>query len=997
MRQISFIVVIVYLLVFFSCTRNDEFPVGKKVVCDAEQLDLRNEKFVSPTDSISLFDGGNQQTNLTSFNGNYAVLTYPGKAPYAFGYKIKRAGPDWYFKVSVWRKSKDGKGALVAASKDAITVYQAISEPVEFTDDGWEKLEAEILTPPNFGYNELNFYVWNNGSDTVYYDDFRIERFESKFYPEYDEDPLSIYLDTSDYIKIVEKRKQAFKDGILQTTDNDWVKAIVFNDDRVLKARLRLKGDWLDHLRGNKWSFRIKMRRDYAWKRLRTFSIQTPESRNFLMEWEAHQLFLENDILTTRYGFIPFIFNGQNRGLYAWEEHFDKQLLEWRKRREGPILKFTEDAFWEMQKINIKTKGWILLPFFEASVIKPFKQNRIVSDSVLYLQYLNGQKLMLQYKNHSHAPAEIFDIRKMAAYFALYDLTKMHHGFAWHNQRFYFNPVICKLEPIVFDCYGEHPEFKPGNETNIAFRAFSDNKKVQPEDYLVYDLFKDSLFTELYIHYLEKYTSQEFITEFTQSIQPARSFYDSLIRREFPYYKYDPDFISQNAVEIRDFLPDLKSFIKQKQASGVEQKIHKTIYNDTSVYNSQPNVFVIAYLEKKIRDSVVIQVQNYLTRDLLLLGTGSGSKYVDYFLIEEPRMSSFAGEKASLLSIVADTGSRYLFFMVKDRFETYSIPILPWPYPSGLTSQQELMQTVDLNRKELFVKKNNNELHFHKKVHQVERPLIIPPGYAVFVDEGTTLNFVNRSMFISYSPVFIRGSKDKPVTITSSDFSMQGFTVLQANRKSIINHALFSKMNTLDYKGWTLTGAVNFYESDVSISNTVFYRNKCEDALNTIRSEFVVENSKFEYIYGDAFDADFCEGIVANTYFSNVKNDAIDFSGSRIKVVDSRIENTEDKGISGGEESTLQVENTIIKNTNIGIASKDLSDVEVRNSLIQDCNYGLVLLQKKVEYGPASIVLLNTPIINPQKDMLIERGSEVEADGKRFSGTEEKLVDIFYK
>ena len=60
-------------------------------------------------------------------------------------------------------------------------------------------------------------------------------------------------------------------------------------------------------------------------------------------EWFAHKIFEYEDILTTRYIFVPVIINGEKKGVYALEEHFDKQLLEHRKRREGPIVKFDEN------------------------------------------------------------------------------------------------------------------------------------------------------------------------------------------------------------------------------------------------------------------------------------------------------------------------------------------------------------------------------------------------------------------------------------------------------------------------------------------------------------------------------------------------------------------------------------------------------------------------------------------------------------------------------
>ena len=40
---------------------------------------------------------------------------------------------------------------------------------------------------------------------------------------------------------------------------------------------------------------------------------------------------------------------------------------------------------------------------------------------------------MLQYKNLSAPVSEIFDIKKLAKYYALIDITQAYHGFTWHN------------------------------------------------------------------------------------------------------------------------------------------------------------------------------------------------------------------------------------------------------------------------------------------------------------------------------------------------------------------------------------------------------------------------------------------------------------------------------------------------------------------------------------------------------------------------------------
>jgi len=203
-------------------------------------------------------------------------------------------------------------------------------------------------------------------------------------------------------------------------------------------------------------------------------------------------------------------------------------------------------------------------------------------------------------------------------------------------------------------------------------------------------------------------------------------------------------------------------------------------------------------------------------------------------------------------------------------------------------------------------------------------------------------------------------------------------------------------LNTLNYKGWILTGGVTLYESDVNINNCEFINNKCEDALNIVRSDFYVSDCKFENIYSDAFDSDFCTGKLQNTNFNNIGNDAIDFSGSKISITNCNIHNANDKGISGGEISDLAINKCIISDSNIGIAAKDLTNLTVKDCNINNCKYGFVAFQKKPEYGPGKIIAEKTElngIINPY---LIEKKSVLILNHKKIEGFDKKTAKKFY-
>ena len=223
-----------------------------------------------------------------------------------------------------------------------------------------------------------------------------------------------------------------------------------------------------------------------------------------------------------------------------------------------------------------------------------------------------------------------------------------------------------------------------------------------------------------------------------------------------------------------------------------------------------------------------------------------------------------------------------------------------------------------------------------------------------------------------------------------------GFIVLQAGGKSVLRHVVFDRLNSLNYSGWSLTGAVTFYESQVTMTDVSITNNSSEDALNIIRSDFSLTNCFFDNIYSDAFDSDFSDGTVEFSNFEDIRNDALDFSGSTCTVRNCFVRNAKDKGISIGERSVVKADSIQIYNVNIGFASKDDSRIEIKNSLVADSRYGLMECKKKPEFAGAVIKTDHLILQDVSVPFLIERGSELFLDKKYIMGTEEGVADLFY-
>jgi hypothetical protein len=275
----------------------------------------------------------------------------------------------------------------------------------------------------------------------------------------------SLFLDIpfENFQLIQAKRNEAVENGILLSSDDDFVSATVrYGNSAPIKVKIRLKGDWSDHLSGNKWSYRIHILDEQAIEGMRRISIQAPETRNYIYEWAYHQTLMQENILTPRYFFINVILNGENKGIYAMEESFYTDLMESQQRRAGVILKFDETDLWENWatyfsvgkedlQMLAQTSGYFMHADYASAHVSGFASGSLQSDPVLLAQYRTGQSMLRAFQTGELSAAEVFDLENLGTYLAVTELWGAGHAFDWQNLRFYYNPVTSLLEPIGFD------------------------------------------------------------------------------------------------------------------------------------------------------------------------------------------------------------------------------------------------------------------------------------------------------------------------------------------------------------------------------------------------------------------------------------------------------------------------------------------------------------------------------------------------------------------
>jgi len=112
----------------------------------------------------------------------------------------------------------------------------------------------------------------------------------------------------------------------------------------------------------------------------------------------------------------------------------------------------------------------------------------------------------------------VFNVKILGRYFAITDLWGAGHGTAWHNIRFYYNPITALLEPIAYDGDTLDPYFN----TDTPSFPFSNS-----------GMFQDPLIQKVYVEELERITNPDYVQQIIDEINPQFTVYQQALMREY--------------------------------------------------------------------------------------------------------------------------------------------------------------------------------------------------------------------------------------------------------------------------------------------------------------------------------------------------------------------------------------------------------------------------------------------------------------------------------
>jgi hypothetical protein len=335
--------------------------------------------------------------------------------------------------------------------------------------------------------------------------------------------------------------------------------------------------------------------------------------------------------------------------------------------------------------------------------------------------------------------------------------------------------------------------------------------------------------------------------------------------------------------------------------------------------------------------------------------------------------------------------------IVKKLIQPYHEALKGNPIP-----QSSLQRQASLHARYMIVNDSTRTMTVMPGDWRVVESIVVPPEFALEINAGTTLQFGQQAGIISRGALRFKGTNESAIKLQGIDSGdWFGVAVLNANDHSTLSQVTISGTRGMNLSGWSLTGGVSFYKSDVTISDSSFEDSRGEDALNIIHSDFTLNNVSMVRTASDAFDADFSTGEVVGGTYRDIGlaggGDAIDISGSQISVSKVRFLNIDDKALSVGEGSQMTAFDIEIDGVGTGAASKDGSSLKLNSSTIRNAQIaGLMAYVKKPEFGSGGRIIATSMEFGEGFDLArVQKGSFISIDDREIETIDIDVDDMY--
>jgi hypothetical protein len=749
---------------------------------------------------------------------------------------------------------------------------------------------------------------------------------------------ISIDIKNNDFQRLSLQRDKAVSQGIFAGADESIPVTIRYRDE-IIKADVNLKGNSLEHWGTDEWSLKVKTRGDSRLFGMREFAIQKPWTRNYLTEWVFHRVLAYEDIPYLQFSFVDVQVNGKEMGIYSVEAAPEDRLLDSTGFPPGPVMHLNDEV-WQAE-----SAGYTINDSLATVPVDIYNNKYYNSSQNPKEQSRKALDLFEAFRDRTLTATETFDLRRLATYMALTDLTGNWNGNYISNIRPYYNPVTAKLELIGHDALS----------LPITDISYLDDKQFNQL------ISKDPGIVWQYVHELERVSGPEYLDTFFKDIDTEFEQNLSIIYSEFPLYHFPREVYYQNQKVIRETIYPYRC-----QYSYLENITPQGVVNIESG-SAQP--MPVEVLGLRINGRLLSPADGPS-----ILAGKKENEAINYQILRF-RLPD-GGNR------VANTDNLTLECRVYGTTPVRSEPVIgrarlsDWPLTEDIVRQQPNSDTYSWLTKD----EQNMTLTIQPGKWVISEDLIIPKKYTVLSQpgRGTRLDLTKGAMILSYSPFWLVGDEDVPFEVTSSDNTGQGILLLNVDNVSFLSYVRMSNLSVPDRNGWNLPATVTFYQSPVIIDHSEFLDGAGQGSLlSIIRGSAKISDSIFMRSKSDLLSSAYSSVELTDTRFFGPANSGVTGTGSSIHVRESNFLGPIGIGIRGMRNSDITAGNTCFSTVRVAVAAEDGSEMTLNECTINASVIGLAAYRNTPGYGSGTIFAKNVLVLNTQTPYLSEKGSSV--------------------
>jgi len=285
----------------------------------------------------------------------------------------------------------------------------------------------------------------------------------------------------------------------------EYVKGLIINDGRLVKAKFRYRGDFGYHWLWDKKSIRVKVDKDRLFEGIRTFNLLAPKQREQLNSYLGLMLAEQLGLIAPKTELVNVNLNRKSYGIHVFVEQLKEETLRRKHLMPGDVYRGElagKDAFVDSGAGNL----------FDSAALwdKVAVNNHYAEEAMAPLAHLLELIRDQDSESGQAALAEYLDIDAWARFSAFETLAQTKRYDRRHNWRLYYDPWRKKVVPIVWDPLGWPLGLRPKAGKNAV-----DEVVITP---LHAALFKNGDFLRARSRVLQDYFGDQKDVEFLQLV-----------------------------------------------------------------------------------------------------------------------------------------------------------------------------------------------------------------------------------------------------------------------------------------------------------------------------------------------------------------------------------------------------------------------------------------------------------------------------------------------